>query len=157
MNNNEGKISRFVPMDELMPLITERLAEGQSVKFSPQGVSMLPMLREGRDTVTLSPVPSRLKKYDLPLYRSTEGKYTLHRVIKADDDKYVLIGDNLFVYEKEIDHGQMIALVTSFIRGGREHSTDELPYKLYCRFWYFIYPLRLFWHKVKNKLRRLQK
>ena len=68
-------------MDELMPLILERLAAGQDVRFSPRGVSMLPMLRQGRDTVTLSPVTGRLRKYDLPLYRREDGRYVLHRVV----------------------------------------------------------------------------
>ena len=63
----------FTQLDDLMPLIRERLDAGQRVKFSPRGVSMLPMLRQGIDTVTLSPLPEKLKKYDLPLYRRTDG------------------------------------------------------------------------------------
>ena len=51
-------------MDELVPVITERLRAGQSVCFSPKGISMLPMLRQGIDTVTLSPLPEKIKKYD---------------------------------------------------------------------------------------------
>ena len=48
-------------LDQLMPLIRESLAEGKSVKFSPSGVSMLPMLRPGKDMVTLSPITKPLK------------------------------------------------------------------------------------------------
>ena len=59
---------RLASMDDLMPLIRERLAAGQSVRISPRGVSMRPMLREGLDSVTLSQPPTRLKKYDIPLY-----------------------------------------------------------------------------------------
>lgn len=34
--------------DELMPLLRERLAAGQSMRYLPfRGVSMLPMLRQG--------------------------------------------------------------------------------------------------------------
>ena len=58
-------------------------AAGQSVRFSPRGVSMLPMLRQGRDSVVLSPAPKQLRKYDLPLYRRDDGSYVLHRVVKA--------------------------------------------------------------------------
>ena len=49
-------------LEDLMPLIRERLAVGQSVKFSPRGNSMLPMLRQGVDSVVLSPLPERLQK-----------------------------------------------------------------------------------------------
>ena len=52
--------------EELMPLIKERLASGGKVRYLPfRGVSMLPMLRQGKDSVELSPLPPKLKKYDL--------------------------------------------------------------------------------------------
>ena len=64
-----------VRLEELMPLIRERLAAGESVRFSPHGTSMLPMLKDGRDQVILSPLPEKLKKYDLPLYQRKNGQY----------------------------------------------------------------------------------
>ena len=64
-----------VKLDELMPFITEQLNEGKSVTFSPRGTSMLPLLKEGRDSVTLSKPVGRLKKYDIPLYRRKNGQY----------------------------------------------------------------------------------
>ena len=63
-----------VRADALMPLILERLAAGQNVKnLSFRGVSMLPMLRQGKDSVELAPLPGRLRKYDLPIYRNAAG------------------------------------------------------------------------------------
>jgi hypothetical protein len=63
----------------VLPLLQDELAAGRSVRFSPRGVSMLPMLVQGRDSVLLSPVPDKLKKYDLPLYRRKDGQYGLLR------------------------------------------------------------------------------
>ena len=81
--------------DELMPLLRERLAAGQSVRYLPfRGVSMLPMLRQGIDSVELSPLPDKLKKYDLPVYQYPSGKYVMRRVVKVRDDHYVCLGDN---------------------------------------------------------------
>ncbi len=128
-------------MDDLMPLIRERLAAGQSVCFSPKGVSMLPMLRQGIDTVTLSPITGRLKKYDLPLYQRENGKYVLHRIVEVGDT-YTCAGDNQVEPERGLRHEQMIAVVTAFTRGKREHSVDELGYRLYCRFWHHTRLLR---------------
>ena len=51
---------------ELLPLIREQLSRGECVRISPKGTSMLPMLRQGMDTVVLAPVPEHLKKYDIP-------------------------------------------------------------------------------------------
>ena len=56
----------FLGGEELMDLVRERTAAGQSVRYLPfRGVSMLPMLRQGRDAVEVSPLPEKLKKYDL--------------------------------------------------------------------------------------------
>ena len=55
-------IERNVRLEQVMPLMLERLSDGQTVTFSPRGISMLPMLRQGLDTVELSAVPKKLKK-----------------------------------------------------------------------------------------------
>ena len=103
---------QFVAMDAMMPLIRERLSAGQSVKLSPRGISMLPMLREGVDSVTLSLPPKRLRKYVIPLYRRADGQYILHRVV-AVKDGYVCMGDNQFVKEYGVSHESVIAVVTA--------------------------------------------
>lgn len=136
-----------------MPLIRECLENGQSVRFSPRGVSMLPMLRQGVDSVVLSPLPECLEKYDLPLYQREDGKYILHRIV-GTGDTYVCIGDNQFVYERRVKHGQMIALVTGFYRGNKYHSVKEPSYWLYCRFWHHSRSLRHFWRRGIGYLRR---
>ena len=143
-----------VGMDELVPIFKEQLSCGRSVRFSPKGTSMLPMLREGKDTVTLSSPPYSLKKYDIPLYRRDDGKYVLHRVV-AVDDHYTCIGDNQFIYEANIRPDQIVAVVTAFSRGEKEHSTCEFGYRLYCRFWHHSRALRHFWRRGCGKLRRI--
>lgn len=136
-----------------MPLILEYLAAGRTVKFSPRGISMLPMLRQGIDSVVLSPVPGKLRKYDLPLYQRDNGKYVLHRVVAAGET-YTCIGDNQFEFEPGLRQDQMIALVTSFSRGNREISVDSLGYRFYCRFWHHSRPIRHFWRRTVGWLRR---
>ncbi len=145
--------SRELPIEELMPLIRERLAAGQSVRFSPRGVSMRPMLRQGKDSVILSPVSTPLKKYDLPLYQRVDGTYILHRIIAAGED-YTCMGDNQFTAEQNLTHDQMIAVVTAFYRGNRKISVTDPRYRLYCRLWVHSRPLRRFWHRGIGWLRR---
>lgn len=147
---------RHVMLDELMPIITEKLENGNTVTFSPRGISMLPMLRQGIDTVTLSPVKGKLRKYDLPLYKRDDGKYVLHRIVKADEF-YTCIGDNQFAFEKGLRHDQMIAVVTKFTRSGKEHSVSELSYKVYCVFWHYSRSFRHLWRRAVNKLKRIIK
>ncbi len=140
-------------LEELMPLMTECLSAGKSFRFSPRGISMLPMLREGIDSVVLSPLPEKLRKYDIPLYRRDNGKYVLHRIIKAGET-YTCIGDNQFAAESGIHPEQMIAVVTEFYRGEKKYSVNDLRYKIYCRFWHLSRPLRHFWRRGIGFLRR---
>lgn len=140
-------------LEQLMPLIRETLAAGKTVRFSPRGVSMLPMLRQGTDSVVLSPLPDKLKKYDLPLYQRDDGHFVLHRVVKAGE-RYTCIGDNQFDLEHGLRHDQMIAVVTAFYRGNRLYTTDQLCYKVYCRFWHYSRGLRHFWRRGIGWLRR---
>lgn len=134
MSREDGQ-TQSASMEVLAPLMMERLAVGQSVRFTPKGTSMLPMLRHGKDTVMLSPLPARLKKYDLPLYQRDNGQYVLHRVIRVGDD-YTCMGDNQFVPEPGLRHDQMIGLVTAFSRKGKEYTVQHPGYRLYCRVWY---------------------
>lgn len=140
-----------IRLDDLMPLIHERLAVGESVRFSPHGTSMLPMLKDGRDQVILSPLPEKLKKYDLPLYQRENGQYVLHRIVKVNGD-YTCMGDNQFVKEQGLHHDQMIAVVTHFMRKGKEYSTECFGYKTYCRLWCAIRPIRRLFISIRGAL-----
>ena len=145
--------NRSVALDELMPLIRESLSQGKSVRFSPRGTSMLPMLDNGKDQVILSPLPKKLKKYDLPLYRRDNGQFVLHRIVKVGET-YTCIGDNQFELEHGLRHEQMIALVTAFTRGRRQISTKNIGYQLYCRIWHYSRPARHFWRRGTGWLKR---
>lgn len=146
-------IEKDLKMEQLMPLIRERLAAGQTVRFSPRGVSMLPMLRQGLDSVVLSPLPDKLEKYDLPLYQRESGQYVLHRIV-AVGETYTCLGDNQFALEYGLTHSQMIAVVTAFYRGEKYHSVKEPGYRLYCRLWYGSRGLRRFWRRGIGWLKR---
>ena len=143
-----------VPLEALMSLIRETLEAGKSVQFSPKGTSMLPMLRQGVDSVTLSPLPEQLSKYDIPLYQRDSGQYVLHRIVKAGET-FTCMGDNQFTPESGIRREQMIALVTAFHRGEKEYVVSSLPYGIYCRLWHYSRPARRLWRMGKGLLRRM--
>lgn len=140
-------------LNTLMPLFMEQFQAGKSVAFSPRGVSMLPMLRQGIDSVVLSPLPPELRKYDLPLYRYPDGKYVLHRVVRVREGEYLCLGDNTYNYET-VKKDYMIAVVTAFRRGGREIPVTNPCYRLYCRLWCGSFPLRRFIKRGIGWIRR---
>ena len=82
-------------LDDLMPVIREQLDNCVSVRIEPRGTSMMPMIREGFDSVVLSKLPEKPKKYDVILYQRRNGQYVLHRLVKVGET-YTFIGDNQF-------------------------------------------------------------
>jgi len=145
-----------VRLNELMPFFLERLAAGESVKFTPQGTSMTPMILGGRDQVILSPPPKQWKKYDLPFYQRDNGQYVLHRIVEVGES-ITCVGDNQFAYERGLRPDQMIAIATGFVRKGKEYRTNQLSYRIYCRYWHWSRRARHFHLCVKNKLKSLKK
>ena len=140
-----------------MSLVRERTAAGQTIRYLPfRGISMLPMLRQGRDQVEVSPLPERLQKYDLPVYQYPSGKYVMHRVVAVKDDHYICNGDNLLQMEK-VYHHQMIALVTAFTRDGKRIEVTHPDYRLYCRVWCALRPVRHLWKRVRPILGRIKR
>lgn len=143
---------REVHMDDMMPLLRERIDAGQRVRFAPRGISMLPMLRPGRDSVTLERAVEPLKKYDIPLYRRQDGSYVLHRVVRAGES-YLCVGDNQIDCETVLP-AQIVAVVTAFDRDGRARSVDAAGYRLYCRLWPLARFARRAWRSLRFRLGR---
>lgn len=140
--------------DSLIGALTARLTGDQVIRHvNFSGRSMLPMLRQGKDTVELKKAPERLKKYDLPMYRGPGGKYVMHRIVDVKDDHYVCLGDNTYVYEK-VRREQIVAMVCAFYRGDRRISVEAPGYRLYCRFWCAAYPVRKLLWRAKHWLGR---
>jgi len=108
--------------------------------YRTRGVSMEPMLRQNRDLVVIRVPASRLKKYDVALYRRGDA-HVLHRVVAVRDDHYLIRGDNTYALERVPD-AAVIGVLTGFQRKGRQHDVTEPGYRLYARFWHAIYPLR---------------
>lgn len=140
-------------MEEIMPLLHERIEAGQQVRFMPMGTSMLPMLHPGRDSVTLTGLSTGLCKYDVALYQRENGNYVLHRIVRTGD-VYTCVGDNQFVLERVLPQ-QMIAKVVAFTHNGRDYSVNATKYRIYCRLWHWTRPLRRVLRSLRIRLGRI--
>lgn len=150
-----GKKVRF---EDLFPIIEETLGKGKNFSFCAFGNSMLPFIRNGKDTVTLGPINAPLAKNDVIFYRRKNGQFVLHRIVSArPDGSFYLCGDNQFRIEKGIEKHQVIARLIRLERDGKEISLNSLP----ARFWYFLLPFRRFWLHIKssgpNRIKRIFK
>lgn len=134
--------NRQYSINDLAPLISECVKSGQKVKMLVTGTSMFPLLHDRKDTVELTAVNGKLRKYDIVLHRRTNGKYIMHRIIKAKGDVLTIAGD--FETEKEypVYTDQVMAKVCGFWRNGRYFSCDGLFFKVYSFLWVAIFPFR---------------
>ena len=143
-----------VRLEQMYPVMKEMLDNGGTVNFPPHGTSMMPMLHNDGDKVMIKKPDGELKKYDLPLYRRDNGAFVLHRIVrKPENGIYTMCGDNQWVLEKGVRNDQIIGVVVSFTRKGREISAENKLYKLYTRIWVTIMPLR---HLVIGGARRIK-
>lgn len=144
-----------VSLEQMMPLILERLSVGGTVEFSPHGISMLPLLREGRDSVILASPPKALKKYDIPLYRRADGSYVLHRVTEVASGTYTCIGDNQYHPERGVMDDEILAVAVAIRRGKRYLPVTSLSLALYARWIHATRGPRYFLFRVRRKLCRI--
>ena len=142
---------------EILPKINEVLAEGQTFSFMPNGISMLPTIVGGRDTVTIAKPTNKLKKFDIILYRRKSGQFVLHRIIDLDGDGYILCGDNEVYPEKNIEQNQIIGVVTRYTRKGKIIEVDSKKFISDAKKRVNSRPFRQFVFRAKNKLKRIFK
>lgn len=122
------------------------------------GVSMLPMLKQGRDIFVLKKKTSeRCKKYDVVLYYRKTGQYVLHRIVEVNEKEYVLLGDNCENKEYGIKEEDILAVMDSFVRKGKTILTSNWKYQIYVHIWYWIYPFRRQIFRGKRMMGRIKR
>ena len=134
------------------------LEKNGTLTYTNVGVSMLPLLREGKDLFTVTKKgPERCRAGDVVLYRRPPDHYVLHRVVEVKPDSYVLLGDNSVAREYGIRDEDILGVMTGFVRSGKEHSVSEPGYRLYTALWMRTESLRVFVKKAVLHVKRLLK
>lgn len=131
----------------------EQLELHGRIIYTNVGDSMMPFIKQGRDVMIIEKAEKPLSKYDVPLYKRKNGKYVLHRIIKADKRGYRICGDNRISVELGITDDEIIGVLTGLIRDGKEIRLDTLRYKLYCFYICDLFFVRYFWFKARKLLR----
>ncbi len=143
-------------MKHIFPLIEEGIKNGGKYRFYPKGTSMLPLLREGIDSVVLTET-GVIKKYDIVLYQRENEAYVLHRVVKVNEDSFDMCGDNQCAIERGIKREQIKAAVSGFYRKDEYVSAKDPKHIKYAKeriasipFRRFKTKLKAFFHKIKE-------
>lgn len=146
-------MSKKYSLSELAPIMKETLDANGEVSFISSGVSMLPTIRDRKDTVTLVKPQGKLKKGDVPFYLRDNGQYILHRVIYVNGDTYVMRGDNQWVNEYNIRPDQIIGVLKSIERNGKTYNVESKEYKAYVA----LLPAIRWAYRLYNALKRRTK
>ncbi len=137
----------------------EYLKENEEMTYRFKGVSMLPLLKQGRDlfTVRAKKPGERFQRTDVILYRRGSD-YVLHRITKVlPDGHYVILGDNCINYEHNTVDDDILGVMIAFNRKGKNISVDNFFYRIYANLRVTLAPLRIFRCKVIAKLKRIAK
>ena len=127
----ESSPNNYFSHSDIEPMLREVLDSGGEFELAPHGTSMLPLIKEGRDTVTLVKPSGRLKLDDIALYKRKSGQFVLHRVVKVFQKEYDMCGDNQSVPERGVKDSQIIAVVSYLRLNGKLYRADSKKLRLY--------------------------
>lgn len=147
---------RTIPNDDFFALVLDRLGEGQTVEIPLTGISMNPLLQEGRDNLLLAPLApdAPLHRYDVVLFRYGDT-YLLHRIRKITSDTLVTRGDAINSVETPRRSDVVAKLVAvRNTQTGKLTRCDSLKWKLLSRKTVLLKSLK---RKVKRILKRNRK
>ena len=130
-------LSETIHLSDYEELIREVLATGGEFRLYPHGTSMLPLLRQGIDSVALRSLDRPPRKFDILFYKRQDGSYILHRVKEVTDKGLVLWGDNHTMLEYGITEENIIGYAARIFRGDKELDCQSLRYNLYLWLWQF--------------------
>ena len=135
----------------------DELARSGKIVVTTVGISMRPLIKQGRDSVMIEKPSTRLNKNDVALYKRYDGKYVLHRIVEVRPDDYVFLGDNCMSKEYGIKDDQVIGVMTALVRGGKDVDLEGFGYKFYVSMWSMLTPVRILWKKTIAFLKRIAK
>ena len=134
-----------------------------------KGDSMMPLIDQRRDLVTIKAVEGPCRRYDIVLYKRDSGQYVLHRILRKRKEDYVICGDNRWQLEYGITDKHILGVMTTLVRDGKPIQLSGWRYWLYVHLWCDLFLVRagILWLKalpyrcrrwlMKNKQKNKQK
>lgn len=147
-------MSDLIYLSEYDSLIREILSSGGEFRLYPRGTSMLPLLRQGRDSVSLRSLERSPQKFDILFYQRLDGSYVLHRVKEVSSAGLILWGDNQYRLEYGVKNNQIIGYAARIFRDDHELDCHSLSYRIYLRLWQFK-TIRRFLLPIVYRVRRI--
>jgi len=138
----------------------EEVLQKDGVYVGPTvGVSMLPMLRQRRDTIVVRPKKRRLQPLDVALYKRGD-QYVLHRVLSLTEDGYIIRGDNCYNDEYILEDA-VFGVLEEYFRDDKHILCTDKKHIRYAKNRIKTYKIRRFfvvgWQKIRAVARKIIK
>ena len=117
-----------------MTTIENEINQNGYYVFTVSGISMMPIIRPGRDLAIIESHQGRYKVKDAVLFKRDNGVYVLHRVKKVRDNDYIIVGDNSYENEPVRDD-QILGILTTIKRNDRTIKSTDFWYRVYVAIW----------------------
>ena len=138
---------RTIPMEQWCALARENVAP--PVTICLEGESMRPLIRKGRDPVTIVPVRGEMKKGDVVLFTLGDGRYVVHRVWRLREGLARTLGDNCVNPEPWFPRAQVLGQVVRFSRNGHAFRLDTPAARAFGRVWMALFPIRRGYNRAR--------
>jgi len=126
-----------IRIEDYEELIRAVLDSGGEFRIYPHGISMLPLLRQGRDSVALRTLDRPPRKFDILFYKRRDGNYILHRIKKVTPDGLIMWGDNHTMLEYGVTEDMIIGYAARIFRDEKELNCDSFSYRVFLWLWQF--------------------
>lgn len=142
----QEKQTRSISMADWCDLA--RQGSAPPVTIPLEGDSMRPLIRRGRDPVTIVPLQRPLETGDVVLFSLGE-RYIVHRVWKLKPGWVRTLGDNCWNPEPWFPEEQVLGQVISYTRNGRKHRLDTSAARRWGRIWMGLFPIRICYKRLR--------
>lgn len=127
--------SLTIDNDTFFAEVLSRIAEGKRPRLLPRGASMLPLIRGGKDPITLSGVTEdTLQPGRIVLIRIARG-YIAHRIVRVEGDIITLRGDGNPYQREQCLRSEVKAEITEIHRGKHDIRLGDKRWRHFERFW----------------------
>ena len=126
------KSTRTIANRELFAIVRDTLFEGNTVRVTVNGQSMLPFFRSG-STITLRPVREEdIRKYSVVMADAGDS-FVVHRIIEVGEKEVTLLGDGNYIGTERVSRDKIYGVVDC----SKVHI-------FFAKIWLWLRPVRRF-------------
>lgn len=119
------------------------------------GDSMRPLIRRGKDCVTITPLTRSLMVGDVVLFEAPPGRYVVHRVYRLEPKRVQTLGDHCVRPDPWMPLACVLGQAVQVRRGWLTLPLDTSAARLWGRLWMALLPLRQLYMLLRRTAGRL--